>query len=89
MAVYTTQATATPPDDALNVFLEIRVLRDGQQIAVFAGRFPKGMNDSVVLTEIEKRVQGLVDADSDRIAKEELTARADAIAAALDDRAWP
>ncbi len=89
MAVYTTQAEATPPDDALNVFLEIRVLRDGQQIATFAGRFPKGMNDSVVLTEIEKRVQGLVDADSDRIAKEELAERANAIAAALDDRAWP
>lgn len=89
MPVYTTQATATPPDDANNVFLEIRILRDGQDVAMFAGRFPKGINDSVILAEVEKRVRGFVDADSDRIAKEELATRADAIAAALDDRLWP
>jgi len=87
--IYTTQATATPPDDANNVFLEIRVLRDGSQVAAFAGKFPKGLNDSTILNEIEKRVQGFVDADSDRIAKEALALRADAIAAALDDRVWP
>ncbi len=89
MPVYTTQAEATPPDDTNNVFLEIRILRDGKDVAMFAGRFPKGLNDSVILVEVEKRVQGFVDADSDRIAKEELATRADAIAAALDDRLWP
>jgi len=89
MPVYTTQASATPPDDADNVFLEIRILRDGEQVAVFAGRFPKGLNDSTILAEVEKRVQGFVDTDSDRIAKAELELRADAIAAALDNRAWP
>lgn len=89
MPVYTTQATATPPDDANNVFLKIDVLRDGIEVASFAGKFPKAVADSVILTQIEKRVQGFVDADSDRIEKELLQERADAIAAALDDRIWP
>ena len=89
MPEYTTQATASEPDDANNVFLEIEVLRDGKGVATFKGKFPKAIADSVIVAQIEKRVQGFVDADSDRIEKELLQQRADAIAAAFDDRLWP
>ena len=87
MAEYKTVARTIA--DETGVGIEVSILRDDERVATFAARYPAGADDAIILAEIERRIQGFVDADSNAIDQANLTARAEAVAGALTDRIWP
>lgn len=59
-----------------------------KEVAVFASTHKAAIADSIIITEIDRKVKEYVRADADRIDKALITERAAALVEALDGRSY-
>ena len=88
MPVYKTTAAAGG-SRAEELVIVVVIFRDGEQVATFTEHYRSSVADPAILNLLEKRVREFIRVDDERIAKEEVDDRAEALASSMDDRIWP
>ena len=88
MPVYKTTAAAGG-SRAEELVIVVVIFRDDIQVATFTEHYRSSVADPAILNLLEKRVRDFIRIDDERIAKEEVDDRAEALASSMDDRIWP